>query len=197
MSVSFRYAVTILVSAAVAACGNNAVTPPPSVEATQVPTTTPPVTPAPSPAQAEATITPKGFRGILVGSGLDQYERRLRAGMLVDGEGSFGIYYIDGDADTAPAILHPQPSAEGQIVFLITVTKPGYSTPEGIGVGSTWADLQAAYPGIEAHGSEIESRVYAQGGAYSFKLDANSVQHDLPRGVVTAGTRVTEINVRH
>lgn len=116
----------------------------------------------------------------------------LKKGELKTGEGDFEIWNImDKNLGKIGYVLeHPQ--LEGQ-VGQIHITSDAVKTENGLGVGSTWADIRAAYPSAQVFGSEIEGITAAVVGAYHFQLDIRNWSYEVDEAKIEPDTKVTEI----
>ncbi len=139
-------------------------------------------------------IAPRTFAGIEVGTFLQAHADRLTKSRLTSGEGATDIYFIDGQTlDESMAYLKLD---DNQRVLSINVISDEAATPEGVHVGSTFAELQAAYPDVKAERSEVDKRMYATAHGYQFLLEVESTQQMLPTGMVKRSSQVSEIVIR-
>ena len=148
-------------------------------EPTNAPTTTtaaPSPTPAPTPARtapAGLRLGPNGFGALTMGmTKAEAVATGLTEGTSA-GDGTCGL--SDGHLlGTAAAPVAPTDVA-GWLVFSGTTDRlvamyayPGLTTPEGIGLGSSYADVHAAYPDwtpIAPEGTEGRGHARVPGGA--------------------------------
>ena len=132
---------------------------------------------------------------------------RLQEGRLETGEGSFEVFYINGDGDgdnddrgrDGAAGAEPlgyllrdpsDPTRIGDIV----ITSERAVTEQGIRVGRSYAELVEQLGALEVHGSEVEGYTYALHDGLKFRLDAQHYDYDLPAGeVVSPQAKVIEI----
>jgi hypothetical protein len=141
------------------------------------------------------TINDMGYRGIILGDAIKNHSAYAKKATMQTGEGSFEVYKIT-DAENNPAgYLMADPNNK-LLVGAITVETPKASTPEGIKVGSTFKDLLKAFPKIEVHGSEQESRTYAERGNYSFRLNVANATYEVDKSKIPATAKITEITIR-
>lgn len=133
-----------------------------------------------------------GVFGLSAGQAITEAGSKLEKGVLRTGEGEFDVYFIkDTDGEEIGYVLpgYPDESKIGDI-FL---TSPKFRDEIGIRVGKYFRQLQHVYPGIQAHGSEIEARVYAVQEPFKFRLDYMNTQYDLDEDEIPATTKITEI----
>lgn len=119
----------------------------------------------------------------------------LSKAMLRDGEGTFQVYDIKDAGGKKLGYLVPNPERLKE-VRSIHITDPTLATARGISVGSTFAELDAAYGGVTPHGSEIESRVSVEADNLTFRIDALSNKYDMDKSTIKPGAKVTEIIIR-
>ena len=95
-----------------------------------------------------------------------------------NGEGTFDVYESAQEESDANFTIYVDKQGGKEVIKSMEL-RSDCATKEGIKVGSTLADLRKAYPKLVAHGSEIESRVTAEGGGYSFLLNTSSNKYNL------------------
>jgi hypothetical protein len=138
-------------------------------------------------------ISSTGFRGIQVGDAISKHNSDyVKKTKMKTGEGTFEVYQIR-DFENNPAGYFMADPNNKLLVGDITVESPKASTEKGIKLGSTFKDLLAAYPKLEAHGSEMESRTYAKFGNISYRLDVANTQYDLDKTKIPATAKIIEI----
>jgi hypothetical protein len=141
------------------------------------------------------TINDMGYRGIVLGDAIKKHGAYVKKATMKTGEGSFEVYKIT-DAENNPAGYLMADPKNALLVGSITVETPKASTPEGIKVGSTFKDLLKAFPKIEVHGSEQESRTYAERGNYSFRLNVANATYEVDKSKIPATAKITEITIK-
>lgn len=147
-----------------------------------------------TPTQIQMLISPNSFRGISVGDEISKHTDYIQKTKLKTGEGAFEVFEIK-DFDNNPAgYFLPDPKNK-LLVGDITVTSPKAKTAEGIKLGSTFQDLQKAFPGVEVHGSEIEGRTFANADNLSYRLDVANFNYEVDRAKIPAAAKVIEIRV--
>jgi hypothetical protein len=138
-------------------------------------------------------IASTGFRGIQIGDAISKYNTDyVKKAKIKTGEGTFEVYQIR-DFENNPAGYFVADPNNKLLVGDITVETPKASTEKGIKLGSTFKDLLAAYPKLEVHGSEIESRTYANAGNISYRLNVANTQYDLDKTKIPATAKIVEI----
>jgi hypothetical protein len=137
-------------------------------------------------------ITSTGFRGIQVGDAISKHGAYTKKTKMKTGEGSFDVYEIK-DFENNPAGYFMPDSKNKLLVGDITVESPKASTDKGLKIGSTFKDLLKAYPNVEVHGSEIESRTYATADKLRYRLDVANNTYDVDKAKIPAATKITEI----
>jgi hypothetical protein len=140
-------------------------------------------------------ISPSSFRGIKVGDAISKHGDYVKKTKIKTGEGSFVAYEIR-DFENNPAGYFYPDTKNKLLVGDITVESPKASTEKGIKVGSTFQELLKAYPKIEVHGSEIESRTYATADKLTYRLDVANNTYEVDKSKIPASTKVTEIMIQ-
>ena len=85
------------------------------------------------------------------------------------GEGSFKVYYIQSSSGEELGYLLED--EKDQTIESIVVTSSLYSTQQGIKVGSTYEQVKESFPELKMVRSEIESRLFARSGNFTFFFD--------------------------
>jgi hypothetical protein len=147
-----------------------------------------------APVETQMLIATGGFRGITIGDKIANYTKTdyVKKTKMKTGEGTFEVYEIR-DFENNPAGYFMPDTKNKLLVGDITVQSPKASTDKGINVGDTFQDLLKVYPDIEVHGSEIESRTYANVKNISYRLAAANASYELDRAKIPASTKITEI----
>jgi hypothetical protein len=148
-----------------------------------------------APTQTLISITSTGFRGIEVGDAIAKHGDYIKKTKLKTGEGSFDAYEIKDFENNPAGYFLPDPKNK-LLVGDITVQTPKASTDKGIKVGDTFKDLLKAFPNIEVHGSEIESRTYATIGKLTYRLNVANNTYDLDKAKIPATAKITEIVIK-
>lgn len=144
--------------------------------------------------QTKMLISPISFRGIQIGDLIADHQEYVQKTKLKTGEGTFDVFEIK-DFDNNPAgYLVPDPK-DKLLVGDITVNSPKAQTAKGIKIGSTFQDLQKAFPEIEVHGSEIEGRTHATANNLSYRLDAANFTYKIDAAKIPPTTKITEITI--
>lgn len=146
------------------------------------------------PARTELLISETSFRGIITGDAIAKHGDYVQKGELKTGEGDFEVYYIKDFNNNPAGYFLPDPNDES-VVGEIVVQALHASTKEGVKMGSTFAELKAAYPSMEVHGSEIEGRTYARVGQLAFRLDIPMFTYDVDVAKIPEETKVMEIMI--
>ena len=142
-----------------------------------------------------AAIQATGFAGVNIGDRVADHAGRLTAYTLDQPGGSYTIYWIDGaDANSSQAFAS---SLTGSVINAISVVSAEPSTAQGISIGSTWGEVQAAYPGIEAKGSPQDGRIYASAGRLRFRLSgAADAGGAIEGGSLSPEARVLQVGIQ-
>jgi hypothetical protein len=147
------------------------------------------------PTASLTTITAMGYRGILLGDAIKKHLAYAKKSTMQTGEGSFEVYKIT-DKENNPAGYFMADTKDKLLVGSITVESPKARTQDGIKIGSTFSDLLKAFPNIEVHGSEIESRTYATKGNLSYRLNVANSTYELDKAKIPATAKITEIVIK-
>ena len=155
-----------------------------------------PSEPARSTGNQQATIRGSEFRGVAHGTSLADLKSRFGENLKKDvernGEGDFNYYGLnEGGAEIMRFFL-----SDADKVDVATTQHSAFKTDQGVGVGSTLADLRAAYPDIVIHGSETEgwtSATSASARGVSFEIGSHFWHHELSEKEVASippGTKI-------
>ncbi|MCP4438230.1 MAG: hypothetical protein GY810_04735 [Aureispira sp.] len=139
-------------------------------------------------------ITASGLSFIKIGALISDYPKHLKEGVLENGEGDFPGYDLLDENQEKIGFVFPKHDDES-LVGPIQIYSPLYKTKEGIGIGSTFAELKKAYPNRETHGSEIESRTSTEVGGLSFRLDAYFSTHKIDESTIKLSTKILQISI--
>jgi hypothetical protein len=139
-------------------------------------------------------ITASGFRGIYVGDAIEKLGDFVKKTTMKTGEGSFDIYQIKDFENKPAGYFMPDPQNK-LVVGDITVETPKAQTEKRIKLGDTFKDLLKAFPDIEVHGSEIESRTYATDNFnnLSYRLNVANATYNVDKAKIPATAKITEI----
>jgi hypothetical protein len=134
-------------------------------------------------AAAKTHVLAEGeFQGVKLDTPLSALERRfgkkLRKAVMKTGEGDFEYYSLRNETGQEIAQFF---LTDDKRVRMVETTSPLWKTTRGIRVGSTLRELRRAYPDLEIHGSEIESRTSASSAAtkWSFRIDTHFGSYEL------------------
>lgn len=122
------------------------------------------------------------FQGVKVGTPLaaleQKFGQKLHKAVMKTGEGDFEYYSLRNETGQEIAQFY---LTDDKRVNMIETTSLLWKTTKGIHVGSTLRELRDAYPDLEIHGSEIESRTSASSTAtkWSFRIDAYFGSYEL------------------
>lgn len=168
------------------------------VEAAQ-PVQTPPVEVAKpvvaAATQTSACIEPGALYGMKVGMLTSEAHKifPIRKTKIARAEGTVDVYVSAQEESSGDDMaIYPEKKGGKDVINNMEYTG-SCATKEGIKVGSTIADLRKAYPKLKAHGSEIESRVTAEGGGYFFLLNTASADYNLDQATLKPSVKVKAI----
>ncbi|MEM1407827.1 MAG: hypothetical protein AAGG59_13695 [Bacteroidota bacterium] len=123
----------------------------------------------------DLTIHSDSFNGIALGRPVSDFFGQLKKGMLETGEGNFKVYYIQSSSGEELGYLLED--EKDQSIEAIVVTSSLGSTQKGIMVGFTYEQLQGAFPEVKMVRSEIEGRLSASSGNFTFFFDGYEVNY--------------------
>jgi hypothetical protein len=182
----------------------------PSTEATTPPVATAPPVAAAQPVQTppvevakpveaamptNTCLVPGALYGMKVGMLTSEAHKifPIRKTKIKRAEGTFDVYVSALEESSGDDMdIYPETKGGKEVISHIEYTG-NCATKEGIKVGSTLADLRKAYPKLKAHGSEMESRVTADGGGYSFLLNTASTDYNLDQATLKPTVKVKAI----
>ena len=158
--------------------------------------------PAPKEAPADFVLT-KGRAGhIRIGMPIEELQAQLREGHLLQDttlslEGQDYTAYIFKENNASAGLLVEQLCEPECRVWRIRVRDHAYKTPQGIGIGSTYSDLQQHYTINYISLGESGLVAVAEDAGLSFLLDTAKMgklpQHKLKPADVPANTLVKAI----
>lgn len=140
-------------------------------------------------------ITETGVMGFEIGETIDLSSKNIKKSTWETGEGSFPGYALLDDNGEEVGFIFPQYKDETKI-NMIQLSSSKYKTKEGLGVGSTFADLKKLHPTIETHGSEVEGSTGSTLGGLGFKLDIYFWSHEIDESQIPASTEVVQIYIQ-
>ncbi len=139
-------------------------------------------------------ISENSFRGIKIGDKISGHNEYAIEGQMRSGEGSFKVHWIMDFNNNRAGYLVPDPKDE-LIVGNIMIQSKMAETAEGIKVGSTFGDLQKAFPNLEVHGSEIEGHTFARANKLSYRLEAVNNTYKVDVKKIPLSSKVTQIMI--
>ena len=104
-----------------------------------------------APSRTQLLISPVSFRGIQVGDLITSHSDYIQKEQLQTGEGNFAVYRIKDFNNNPAGYFLPDPK-DPERVGDITVETQMAKTAKGIKIGSTFQELQKAFPNILVHG---------------------------------------------
>jgi hypothetical protein len=116
----------------------------------------PPITPplssilAPEDGTPAPGVGPDGFAGLRLGMSAEEVRATGDATLHEDVGGGCRTFTLAGDLPSADADSETDGFVSMEYGLAAVFARPGLSTPEGVGVGSTLAELRAAYAAGEA-----------------------------------------------
>jgi uncharacterized lipoprotein NlpE involved in copper resistance len=135
--------------------------------------------------QTPTCLQPDALYGMKVGMLTSEAHKifPIRKTKITRSEGTVDVYVSAQEESSGDDMAIYTEKKGGKDVINNIEYTGSCATKEGIKVGSTIADLRKAYPKLKAHGSEIESRVTAEGGGYTASADYNLDQATLKPSV--------------
>jgi hypothetical protein len=139
-------------------------------------------------------IFQNSFLTISPGSQIAEHKASIEEGILQTGEGDFEIYNILDVQKNVVAYFFAD-HADSELVGTIYITSPLAQTEDGISMGDSFGDLVAKYSDLEVHGSEIESRTFANVGNWSFRINDSHSSYKLEISAVSKEAKIIEIAI--
>jgi hypothetical protein len=135
--------------------------------------------------------------GVKVGDTIEAIEARFKKGLTNEkyqtGDGTFDIIVYKAPNRESIRIF-PMEKGGKQVVHRVEYPGSLCKTDKGIGVSSTLADLQKAYPSLQVHGSEIEGQLTANAESWVFMLGGgNSFTYEVDIKTLSPDLRVTAL----
>jgi hypothetical protein len=129
-------------------------------------------------AASEWEISEDGFHNLHAQTTISEALQNnwIKEGIYSSGEGDFDTYVMEDEEGNILAYVWQ--GKNGKIRSIDVLSNKAY-IDNGIKLGSTFAELNEAYPGISANGSEIEGRVYAESANFSFLLSHREWSYNL------------------
>lgn len=146
---------------------------------------TPSVTRAPDDGPATLTIRPDGFAGLRLGMSIDEVRATGEAVPHEDVGGLCRTFTLTGAGlPAAEADSETDGFVSKEYGLVAVFARPGMSTPEGLGVGSTVAELRAAYAAGDSESGWF--RVSLGGGReYEFGVGQGNTVESLSIRMIT------------
>lgn len=181
-----RAAALALLLVTLAACS------PPATTTTSTSTSTAAVTSAPAP-KAPETVTPEGFEGIHIGMTLANASTVVGHDIQPDGndEDSGACLTFHTSATDDPTGQASFMAENGKVTRVsFDETMINVHTPEGVGVGSTDAEVRAAYPHLNEQPAKYDDPpahdlivwTHAHSAGYRFEIGADGKVNALHAG---------------
>lgn len=141
-------------------------------------TPTPSVTDAPNDGTPAPVIGPDGFAGLRLGMSAEEVRASGDAVLHGDVGGLCRTFTLAGDLPAADADSETDGFVSKEYGLVAVFARPGLSTPEGVGEGSTVAQLRAAYAAGDSEAGWF--RVSLGGGReYEFGLGPGNIVESL------------------
>ena len=151
-------------------------------------------------------ITENGF--IMEGTlfeigGLIKESKNVLKTVIQTGEGDFNCFEILSDSGEKMARiycledLYQNKMIEPYTISSIEIISTKFKTSMGFGVGSIYRDLKEAFPILETHGSEIESRTYSsyRTSRISYRLNIEFNSYYIDESLIDPSCKVIMVHI--
>ena len=139
-------------------------------------------------------IINNSFRGINAYDSISEHLDKLEKGKIRVGEKVKEVYMIEVNGNEL-GYVEPMEDATAYVGNM-TFNSPEVKTEEGIGVGSTFAEVLAAYPKLKVKKSKVGDRVFGKVWEMFFILDYKTEQEKLSADSIPPTAKVTEVRIR-
>jgi hypothetical protein len=135
--------------------------------------------------------------------GLIKESKNVLKTVIQTGEGDFNGFEILSDSGEKMARiycvedLYQNKMIEPYTISSIEIISTKFKTSMGFGVGSIYKDLKEAFPILETHGSEIESRTYSsyRTSRISFRLNIEFNSYYIDESLIDPSSEVIMVYI--
>ncbi|MGB3464780.1 MAG: hypothetical protein WBA74_05910 [Cyclobacteriaceae bacterium] len=132
------------------------------------------------------------FMDMKLGSAIDTDSKYLKKEVKTTDEETYNGYALFDDNGKKIGFIYPRFN-DDTLIERIEITSPEYRTTKGINVGSTFRELENAYPNIKTNGSAADGKTTSATGNYRFILDATFNNYEIDVSDVRPDTKIKKI----
>ncbi|WP_053981930.1 hypothetical protein [Marinagarivorans algicola] len=144
---------------------------------------------------SQVFIENDGILGFKIGATIDVESKNLKKSVQENGEGDFeGYLLLDNSGEEIGFVFADH--KHKNIIKMIEINSPKYTTKEGITIGTTYQEFKAMYPHSIAHGSEIEGRTHSQVGNILYQWDVYFGHYNIDQSKIKPSAKIIRMMIQ-